>query len=90
MTIKTPRALTTILSEIEEEKMVTAEELEITQPYHVAFVIDGVAQQVFHIDERMAAIFLSDPLIVACAGPKSGGPDSGWLYNAETNTFTKA
>lgn len=84
-----PRPLTDILSEIEEEKNAVAEALEITQPYHVAFVIDGVAQQVFHVDERMAAIFLSNPTIVPCNSPSNGGPDNGWLYNQETNTFTK-
>jgi hypothetical protein len=89
MTINVPRALTEILSEIEEEKSAALEAIEITQPYHIAFVIDGVAQQVFHVDERMAAIFLSNPLIVPCDSPANGGPDTGWNYNAETNTFTK-
>lgn len=33
-------------------------------PVKIAFVIDGVVQDVLHTDERLGAIFLSEPTIV--------------------------
>jgi hypothetical protein len=33
-------------------------------PVKLAFIIDGVVQDVLHTDDRLAAIFLSEPTIV--------------------------
>ena len=33
-------------------------------PIRLALVIDGVVQDIIHTDERLAAILLSDPLII--------------------------
>jgi len=55
---------------------------EITAPFHVALVINGVVEQVFHVDERLASALLSpDGQMIQCAHPKDGGPDTGWTYN---------
>lgn len=85
MTIKQPRELSVILSEgdlpVENPKMPD------DYPYHIAFVIDGVVRQVFHVEEKLAAILLSNPLVVQCAAPSNGGPDNEWTYNSLDNTF---
>ena len=33
-------------------------------PIKIAIILDGVIQDVLHTDERLAALFLSNPLIV--------------------------
>ena len=33
-------------------------------PVKIAFVIDGVVADILHTDDRLAAIFLSEPLII--------------------------
>ena len=87
MTLNTPRPVSEINEEIERSASLQAE-IE-AHPYHVALVLDGVAEQVFHIEERLAAILLSNPTIVQCEAPSNGGPDNGWLYDSATNTFSK-
>jgi hypothetical protein len=87
MTMNTPRTISEIDAEIERLGSVNAE-IE-SRPYHIAMVIDGVAQQVFHVEERLAAILLSDPTIVQCSSPANGGPDTGWTYDSSSNTFSK-
>jgi hypothetical protein len=61
----------------------------VLMPYHIAFVIDGTVQQVFHVDERLASVILSNPTIVQCEHPDAGGPEQNWTYDATTNTFAK-
>jgi hypothetical protein len=56
-------------------------------PYHVAIIIDGVVQQVFHVEERLAAALLSSPQIIQCDSPDNGGPATGWVYDSTTSTF---
>jgi len=36
----------------------------VLPPHKIAFVLDGVVQDVLHVDDRLAAILLSDPLLV--------------------------
>ena len=88
MSVTPPRTIEAIL---EEQALQVPPEIEAASalPYHVAFVIDGVVQQVFHVEERLAAVLLSAPTIVQCDSPVNGGPDVSWAYDATTNTFTK-
>lgn len=59
-------------------------------PSKVAFVIDGALVDVLHTDERLAAIFLSNPTIVDVTDtydPQNPIPlDS--IYDPATGTFT--
>lgn len=85
MTIKQPRDLNTILAEgnIVAEIPKTPDDY----PYHIAFVIDNVVQQVFHVEEKLAAILLSNPDIIQCEAPANNGPDIYWIYNSVDNKF---
>ena len=59
-------------------------------PIKLAFIIDGEVADVLHTDERLGAIFTSNPLVLdvtelmASENPVLVGS----TYNAETNTFT--
>lgn len=86
MTINQPRDLNTILAE--EEIQPENPKMPNDYPYHIAFVIDGVVRQVFHVEEKLAAILLSNPLVVQCSSPSDGGPDNEWTYNPLDNTFS--
>ena len=56
-------------------------------PIKVAFVIDGVLVDVLHTDERLGAIFLSEPTIVDVTDVYTTlAPHS--LYNPGTGKFT--
>jgi hypothetical protein len=57
-------------------------------PYHIALILDNEVQQVFHIEEEMASIFMSSPLILQVEAPLAGGPEKGWAYNPQTGQFT--
>lgn len=50
-------------------------------------VYTATDEVVMHFDERTASILLSNPIIKGVDLPSSGGPDIGWLYNEETDTF---
>ena len=53
-------------------------------PKKVAFVLDGVIQDILHTDERLASILLSEPLMVDVSDePESVVP--GTLYPFERN-----
>jgi hypothetical protein len=58
-------------------------------PVKIAFIIDGEIADILHTDERLAAIFTSDPLMLDVTD-KSGkdGIAVGYLYNYETGQFT--
>ena len=59
-------------------------------PARIAFVIDGVVADVLNTDDRLAAIFLSQPKVVDVTEiSQSEFITSGYLYNEELNTFTK-
>ena len=59
-------------------------------PARIAFIIDGVVQDVLNTDDRLAAIFLSQPKVVDVTEiSESEFITSGYLYNEESNTFTR-
>jgi hypothetical protein len=60
-------------------------------PYKIAFVIDGEVADILHTDERLFAIFMSNPLIIDVTEKIVSDPLSilvGSIYNSETNTFS--
>lgn len=58
-------------------------------PAKIAFVIDGVVADVLHTDDRLAAIFLSEPTIVDATEWFAANPSTN-LVNAtyDGTTFT--
>lgn len=52
----------------------------------VTFIIDGTVVESMQVDDRLAAIFLSEPTIVETTGLHLM---SGDLYSAETGKFTR-
>jgi hypothetical protein len=59
-------------------------------PARIALIIDGVVADVLNTDDRLAAIFLSQPKVVDVTEiSQSEFITSGYLYNEELNTFTK-
>lgn len=51
-------------------------------PKRVAFVIDGVIQDILHTDERLAAILLSEPLTVDVSNePESVVPGMNYPFD---------
>ena len=44
-------------------------------PVKIAFVIDGTVVDVLHTDERLAAIFLSEPVILDATEWMAANPD---------------
>jgi hypothetical protein len=58
-------------------------------PYHIAFIVDGVVEEIMHFDERTASLMLANPTIKQVDLMSDGGPDTGWIYNSETNTFSE-
>ena len=62
-----------------------------TPPVKIAFVLDGQVADILHTDERLASIFLSNPIIIDVTGNLygSGGTvNVGASYNEETKEFT--
>jgi hypothetical protein len=60
------------------------------EPARIAFIIDGVVADVLNTDDRLAAIFLSQPKVVDVTEiSESEFITSGYTYNEELNTFTK-
>jgi hypothetical protein len=60
-------------------------------PHSIAFVVDGFVQDVIHVQPRLAAIFLSEPIAVDVTGAVAVfGADvsPGFQYDVKTNTFT--
>jgi|688.fasta_scaffold75688_7 hypothetical protein len=63
-------------------------------PIQVAFVIDGEVIDILHTDERLAAIFLSQPTIVDVTNLKDNDGNVkiiqvGDVYNSESGIFSK-
>jgi len=59
----------------------------IIPPVKIAFILDGEIVDILHTDERLGAIFLSNPVIIDVTGnmPENGGIASvGAKYNYET------
>lgn len=58
-------------------------------PRRIAFIIDNVIQDVLHTDERLAALFLSEPIILDITDEPSH-IDIGIKYDPETNSFPQS
>lgn len=61
-------------------------------PIKLAFIIDGEVVDVLHTDERLAAIFTSNPIVVDVSERFIEDPlsvSTGAKYDAETGTFTE-
>jgi hypothetical protein len=57
----------------------------------IAFILDGQVVDILHTHDRLAAILLSEPLIVDITEVKSDANSEilpGYTYNATANTFT--
>lgn len=60
-------------------------------PIKLAFVLDGEVADVLHTDERLAAIFSSNPLVINVTTEMESNPEyvlPGATYDYDTNTFT--
>lgn len=59
-------------------------------PNKVAFIIDNELVDIIHTDDRLAAIFLSDPVIVDVSDRNlvEEGIIIGGTYDPETGKFT--
>lgn len=58
-------------------------------PIKIAFILDGVVQDVLHTDERLAAIFLSQPLVVDVSHEYGDDPTknlTNYTYDGEAFT----
>lgn len=57
----------------------------------LAFILDDKIVDIINTDERLAAIFLSQPVVVDITNMPKGPEGSIFIhskYNSETNTFT--
>ena len=60
-------------------------------PYKLAFILDGEVADILHTDERLSAIFMSNPLVLDISQQLQANPSAimpHFLYNAETGEFT--
>jgi hypothetical protein len=60
-------------------------------PIKIAFILDGEVVDILHTDDRLAAIFLSNPISVDITDnmiDNGGTAGIGSLYDPETNTFS--
>lgn len=61
-------------------------------PVKIAFVIDGKVVDILHTDERLGAIFLSEPLIIDASEEKDQNGNFnlrvGANYDSQTEKFT--
>ncbi len=66
----------------------TEQEIQELTPRKLAFVLDNKVVDVLRTDERLAAIFLSQPIIVDVTGP-DGNPttETGYNYDPITGNF---
>lgn len=56
-------------------------------PIKVALIIDNTIVDVLHTDQRLADIFLSNPVVVDVTS-REEEIDSGWTYNSESGEFS--
>lgn len=64
-----------------------------TPPNAIAFILDNTVQDIIHVDDRLAAILLSEPIILSVNDRTTGEEDPikiGTIYSPENDTFTKA
>ena len=55
----------------------------------VAYVLDNQVVQTIHLDERMAAIVLSEPLVIDVTELGKQGVIMGDTYDPETGKFSR-
>lgn len=67
----------------------TTESPRVLPPNIVAYVLDNVVVQTIHLDERMAAIVLSEPLVVDVTEFGKLGILNGDVYDPETGKFSR-
>jgi hypothetical protein len=60
----------------------------IIPPRRIAVIIDDVIQDVLFTDERLAALFLSEPTIVDITD-EAEDVNIGFRYDKETNSFPR-
>jgi hypothetical protein len=63
-----------------------------TPPIKIAFIIDNEVADILHTDERLSAIFLSNPLILDVTEKYNLDPNlvrPGMIYNPEDNTYSE-
>ena len=53
--------------------------------FHVAFVLDGIVEDIIHCDERLGILLLSEPDIIKITNLTEVGLD--WRYNKKTGKF---
>lgn len=76
--------------QINETQNMQNNELPELPPIKVAFILDNMVVDILHTDERLASIFLSNPIIVDVTEPyNSSTIDMGWEYNPKTKEFIK-
>lgn len=57
-------------------------------PKKIAFIIDNVVLDVLYADERLAALFLSQPLVIDVTETyEEAQPKPGYVYYEDTQTF---
>ena len=61
----------------------------VLPPNIVAYVLDNVVVQTIHLDERMAAIVLSDPLVIDVTDLGKFNVIKNDIYDPETKTFRR-
>lgn len=62
-----------------------------TPPIKLAFIIDNEVADILHTDERLAAIFLSNPIILNITEQLTSNPGSitpGMLYDSDTGQYS--
>jgi hypothetical protein len=62
-----------------------------TPPIKLAFIIDNEVADILHTDERLAAIFLSNPTILDITEKMENNPGSispGMIYNPDTQEYS--
>jgi len=67
----------------------TTETPRVIPPNIVAYVLDNEVVQTIHLDERMAAIVLSEPLVIDVTELGKQGVRNGDIYDPETGTFSR-
>lgn len=63
----------------------------VLPPVKIAFILDGEVVDILHTDERLAAIFTSNPIVKNVTGQlitDNGIVQVGSLYSSETNEFS--
>jgi len=59
-------------------------------PIKLAFVLDGEVVDILHTDERLSAIFTSNPVVLDVTDLMNNDENSvkvGFKYDSETDTF---